>query len=45
MLAIGYGYTLCDFDIDYCCGYWLWLLAIEYGYPLFNFVSDYCYGY
>jgi hypothetical protein len=38
MLAIGYGYSLFDFDIDgYCYGYWLLLMAIGYGYPLFGF--------
>ncbi len=28
ILAIGYGYSLFDFYIDYCCSYWLWLLAM-----------------
>jgi hypothetical protein len=31
MLAIGYGYSLFDFDIDYCFGQWLLLMAIGYG--------------
>jgi hypothetical protein len=31
MLAIGYSYTLCDFDIGYYYGYWLLLMAIGYG--------------
>jgi hypothetical protein len=45
-LAIGYGYLLFDFDIEYCYSYRLWLLgiavvAIGYGYPLFDFATNY----
>jgi hypothetical protein len=32
LLAIGYGYSLFNFDIDYFYGYRLWLLAIADGY-------------
>jgi hypothetical protein len=43
MLAVGYGYPLFDFVIDYCYGFWFWLLlmAIGYGYPLLAIVDCY----
>jgi hypothetical protein len=34
VMAIGYGHPLVDFVIDYCYGYWLWLLDIVDGYKL-----------
>jgi hypothetical protein len=34
VLAIGYGYPLFDFAINYCYGDWFWLLAIVDGYRL-----------
>jgi hypothetical protein len=37
-MAIGYGYPLFDFAIDYC-------MAIGFGYWLLLMIIDYYYGY
>ncbi len=41
MLAVGYGYPLFDFVIDYCHGFWFWLLVIVDGYPLLAIVDGF----